>query len=176
MLNSFRGNWERWGRHLHKVIREGMTRALENTDIKPNQALFLWPIAEKPDLTQEELTREAMVDKATTARSIKQLMLRGYVTRRKDRFDKRIYRLTLTPRGIDLVEKMSQLKWKWLDAVFDGFTPEERHAIEDVMSRMVEKAEELNTRIDALISPEEPQKECHPSPLSVTRGHGVDNI
>jgi len=176
VLNSFRGNWERWGRHLHKVIREGMTMALENTDIKPNQALFLWPIAERPDLTQEELTREVLVDKATTARSIKQLMLRGYVTRRKDPCDKRIYRLALTPRGIDLVERMSRLKWKWLDAVFEGFTPEERHAIEDVMSRMVEKAEQLNTRIDALMSPEAPEKEDHPVPIAVNQSHGMDRV
>lgn len=152
-----------------------MTRALDNTDVKPNQAYFLLAIAEKPCLSQEELTREVFVDKATTARSIKQLMLRGYVTRKKDPSDKRVYRLALTPRGTGLVEKMSRLKWKWLDAVFEGFTSEECRAIEDVMSRMVEKAEELNSHIDALMSLKEEECGETTDPLSLDKLQREEN-
>lgn len=65
------------------------------------QHSFLMEIFRRPGINQDELTNDLKFDKATTARSVKQLELDGYIKREVDEKDRRSYRLFPTEKGLD---------------------------------------------------------------------------
>lgn len=56
-------------------------------------------------LSQEELTEILNIDKGTTAKSIKKLETEGFVMRVKDKNDKRINRVYLTPKALEIKDE-----------------------------------------------------------------------
>lgn len=65
------------------------------------QHSFLKLITSRPGITQDQLTSELKFDKATTARSVKQLENSGYIERKPDPNDRRSQLLYPTPKAID---------------------------------------------------------------------------
>lgn len=63
------------------------------------QTSFLIEILMRPGINQDQLTTELRFDKATTARTVKQLELAGYIERKVDEKDRRAYRLYPTQKG-----------------------------------------------------------------------------
>lgn len=65
------------------------------------QHSFLKLILAKPGIRQDQLTMELKFDKATTARSVKQLENSGYIERKDDPNDRRSHFLYPTPKAIE---------------------------------------------------------------------------
>ncbi|MNO21679.1 Multiple antibiotic resistance protein MarR [compost metagenome] len=64
------------------------------------QHSFLKLILNHPGITQDQMTNEMKFDKATTARSVKQLEESGYIERRTDPKDRRSSLLYPTPKAL----------------------------------------------------------------------------
>ncbi|WP_379129484.1 MarR family winged helix-turn-helix transcriptional regulator [Paenibacillus sp. sgz500958] len=62
---------------------------------------FLKLILVHPGITQDELTQELKFDKATTARSVRQLEESGYIERKVDDKDRRSHLLFPTPKALE---------------------------------------------------------------------------
>lgn len=60
---------------------------------------YLKTILHKPGINQDQLTSELKFDKATTTRSVRQLLEEGYIERRVDPNDRRAYLLYPTDRA-----------------------------------------------------------------------------
>lgn len=64
------------------------------------QHSFLKAIISHPGVNQDQLTVDLKFDKATTARSVKQLEEAGYIVRKVDEKDRRSHRLYPTQKGL----------------------------------------------------------------------------
>ncbi|MFF2091429.1 MarR family winged helix-turn-helix transcriptional regulator [Paenibacillus sp. NPDC058174] len=83
-------------RHNSKILSKALTPYGIGSG---GQHSFLKTILLTPGVTQDQLTQLLKYDKATTARSVKQLEQSGYIERRPDPNDRRSHLLYPTPKA-----------------------------------------------------------------------------
>ena len=82
----------------HQFIRYMMT-ALRDTELTAGEYLFLPPLYAEDGQSQENLSQRLVIDKAATARAMRSLEEKGFVTRRRDDSDRRCNRIFLTQKA-----------------------------------------------------------------------------
>ncbi|AIQ13424.1 MarR family winged helix-turn-helix transcriptional regulator [Paenibacillus durus] len=88
--------------YIHRTQLKRMSRSLGEYGIGGGgQYSFLKAILMSPGTTQDQLTVGLKFDKATTARSVKQLEAAGYIERRADPEDRRSHQLYPTHKAIE---------------------------------------------------------------------------
>lgn len=86
--------------YIHRQNQKNLAKHLSPYGIgSGGQHTFLKSVLQKPGITQDQLTQLLKFDKATTARSIKQLEQSGYIERKPDPNDRRSHLLYPTPKA-----------------------------------------------------------------------------
>lgn len=96
--------------------------------------------------TQKELAQRLHSAPATIAVSLKSLERAGYVTRRVDPVDSRRNRISITPKGRDVVESGMRAFQQVDDHMFHGFSPEEREQVRQFHQRMLDNLDQIGGR------------------------------
>ncbi|MDP4086832.1 MAG: MarR family transcriptional regulator [Bacillota bacterium] len=73
------------------------------------QHSFLKAIYSHPGINQDQLTTDLKFDKATTARSVKQLEDAGYIMRKVDERDRRSFQLFPTKKGMNFFPTLQHI-------------------------------------------------------------------
>lgn len=97
------------GKYLSIINRKGnvfITKEISKFGIGSGQVMFLMELYKKDGISQEELSEVLNIDKATTCRAIKKLEEAEFLTRVKDKNDKRAYKLYLTQKSKDMEESI----------------------------------------------------------------------
>ena len=97
------------GKYLSIINRKGnvfITKEISKFGIGSGQVMFLMELYKKDGISQEELSEGLNIDKATTCRAIKKLEEAEFLTRVKDKNDKRAYKLYLTQKSKDMEESI----------------------------------------------------------------------
>lgn len=103
-------------RHADSRAREGgMTRA---------QWAVLARLERQPGITQNELAHLTDVEPITVGRLIDRLEAGGFVTRRADAKDRRIWRLHLTEKSASLLEQIAAFRTELNSQMSEGIAPE----------------------------------------------------
>jgi DNA-binding MarR family transcriptional regulator len=89
-------------------------------------------------LSQDEITHALEIDKATTARALKNLEDNGYIERKSDEKDKRIKRVFLTKKGADIKDELKKAAEVWEEKVTQGIEEEKMEIFLDVLDKMKE--------------------------------------
>ena len=84
-----------------------------------------------------------MIDKGAVARSIKNLVAKGYVKVIKDAEDKRINRLFMTPKGEALFEVVNDLNRQWVEFLFIDFSEDEKNFFGVMVEKVSRRSKEL---------------------------------
>jgi DNA-binding MarR family transcriptional regulator len=102
-------------------------KALDSFDISHPQfvimAVSLWLEEHHQDPTQVAIARLSKLDKMTVSKSLKKLILQGYVSRKESQKDTRAKWVHLTPQGKSLVSKLIPVV-EGIDAEFFGKIPQ----------------------------------------------------
>lgn len=97
---------------------------------------FMYIVNHGNGLSQEEITHALEIDKATTARALKNLEDSGYIERRSDEKDKRIKRVFLTEKGANIKDEMKKTAEKWEEKVTNGIPKEKIEIFLEVLDKM----------------------------------------
>lgn len=81
-------------------------------------------VGEQPGITQKELTERSQVDKAQMTRTLTQMEDRQWLQRRPDDIDRRIRRLDLNVRGLELYKDLQTWREELVRQAFGFWTPE----------------------------------------------------
>lgn len=84
-----------------------------------------------------------MIDKGAVARSIKNLVVKGYVKVIKDAEDKRINRLFMTPKGEALFEVVNDLNRQWVEFLYIDFSEDEKNFFGVMVEKVSRQSKEL---------------------------------
>ena len=90
---------------IHRTGSSFLSKEFSNFNIGSGQYMYLIHLYKNDGLSQEELTEILNIDKGTTAKSIKKLETEGFVMRVKDKNDKRINRVYLTPKALEIKDE-----------------------------------------------------------------------
>lgn len=94
--------------YLSRCIQQELKNVVVPFDISVGEEPYYMALTKQDGLTQDELTKLVKVDKAATARMVKSLEQKGYITRETDPKDKRNKKIHLTERGRLKYEPLSR--------------------------------------------------------------------
>lgn len=100
------------------------------------QHSFLKLILNRPGVTQEQLTNELKFDKATTARSVKQLENSGYIERRADPNDRRSHLLYPTPKALEFSPILQSILDEFNKTLVRNLTNEEVDQLRNLLQKI----------------------------------------
>jgi MarR family transcriptional regulator, organic hydroperoxide resistance regulator len=94
--------------------------------LQPGQDMFLKQLWHEDDMAQSALIERLGVEPPTVAKALGRLEREGYLTRRRDRKDARVSRISLTARGKKLRAPVEKI-WKDVEALAtEGMTDAEK--------------------------------------------------
>ena len=85
--------------YLSRCIQQELKNVVVPFEISVGEEPYYMALIQNNGVTQDELTKLVKVDKAATARMVKSLEQKGYITRETDPKDKRNKRIYLTETG-----------------------------------------------------------------------------
>lgn len=133
---------------------------------------LLWELSTYPDDPERAPTQKELADKLhsappTVAASLKVLERQGYVERRTDQRDTRRNRISITQKGRDALTSGMRAFQQVDDAMFRGFSPEEREQVQAFHRRMLENLYQVGGNKDVEYAPPPPpsippERKCDP--------------
>jgi MarR family 2-MHQ and catechol resistance regulon transcriptional repressor len=109
-------------------------------DVSVTQCHALGVLAQRDELTLNELATVLYLDKSTASRVVDALVTKGYVTRTPHPGDRRALQLALTPAGRALYEQIDGELLAELRTVAAGFAPEVRQAMTRMLGELLSAA------------------------------------
>lgn len=94
--------------------------------------------------TQKDVLLAMGLDKGQISRTIKRLEEKGLIQTDKSTADKRLRKISLTPSGVDTVDKMFPIMMQRQAHLQNGFTSEELKQLFNFLNRLEEKSGHLN--------------------------------
>lgn len=139
-MNSDRTSLGKLVSVIHRYGHGFFDNEFPDVEIGHGPRNFLAALYCREGINQDELSEYLMMDKTTTARAIKKLVDTGYVTRSRERRDRRYYHLFLTEKGKSLAPKIWESRIRWSDVLGEGFTDEEKRLFYSFLERAAENA------------------------------------
>ena len=130
----------KWVSILYRYSMIYANSFLKGYDMSGGQLPFFMNIVNNPGITQEELSKLLKIDKSTTTRAVKSLCLSGYVVRKSDDRDRRVYRLYPTEKAKNVERVVLEKAKMWDTVLLRGFKESERRCVRRLLKLMVENA------------------------------------
>lgn len=137
---------------LHsQILREigGLSRCVQSiSDLKfkeinlqKGQFTFLTRICENAGINQIDLSNLLKVDKTTTTKAVQKLIEAGYINKKKDDIDKRMWRLYPKKKALDIYPFIIKEENKHIQICFHNFSKEEKELAYKLVKKMRENIE-----------------------------------
>lgn len=125
---------------LYRHNRSFMDRKLGEYNFGSGQYKFLFYLYHHNGATQDQISKDFEIDKATTARALSKLENGGFIVRKSDENDRRINHAFLTEKGQSVRNEMVNLSDEWKNMLLQGFTDEEILTLEKLFLRLSHNA------------------------------------
>jgi DNA-binding MarR family transcriptional regulator len=119
-------------------IRRAYDARLAETGLNLSEASLLAYVKEYGASTQTQLAERLALGRAAVGSVIDALESKGLVTRRPDRTDRRVWLVSVTPRGSALADRVVAIDAQFRDDLRTGITREERRQLADMLLRLQE--------------------------------------
>lgn len=129
---------------LYRQFQIYINNNTKDLGIGASEYIFIMEIYRNDNISQEELSKNLIIDKAATARAIKSLEEKEYIIRKKDKKDKRTNRIELTKKGIEIKDRLSKLLEEWGDTVTKDMDKETIELVLGIIKEMSKKAIDKN--------------------------------
>lgn len=103
--------------------------------------MFLTRICEKPGINLIDLSNLLKVDKTTTTKVIQKIIEVGYISKKRDDNDKRMWRLYPEVKGLEIYEFLIQDENRNIEICLNNFTTKEKEIAYQLVKKMRENIE-----------------------------------
>lgn len=120
---------------LSRCINSISDIRIKELNLQKGQYMFLARICEKSGINQVDLSNLLKVDKSTTTKVIQKLIRVGYISKKKDNIDKRMWRLYPQNKGLEIYKFIIQDEKRNIEICFKNFTKEERKIVYELVEK-----------------------------------------
>ncbi len=99
---------------LYRQFNLFINHELSDVELNATDLMYLGTLFSKEGITQDDLAKDFCVDKAATARSMRNLEKKGIITRQSDKDDRRVKKIYLTEKAYEYKSLMKSIKEKWM--------------------------------------------------------------
>src|SRR3954447_5554129 len=125
---------------LGRITMHRFAEALEPFGIRPRHVGALIELRDRGELTQQSLCGQLHLDPTNLVAILNELEEKGYAMRRRDPEDRRRHLVEVSPKGIAVIEKVSEVMDRVEDELLDGLEPVEREQLEGVLTSIWERS------------------------------------
>ena len=129
---------------LYRQFQIYINNNTKDLQISASEYIFLMEMYKNDNMSQEQLSKNLIIDKSATARAIKSLEEKEYLIRKKDDNDKRTNRIKLTKKGIEIKDRLSNLLEEWNNEITSDIDKNLLNTVIDTINKMSIKAIEKN--------------------------------
>lgn len=115
-------------------------KAFEALGLGSGQYMFVLCICENSGLTQDALAEEVAMNKSTVARAVSQLEKDGFIERKVNQEDKRIYNVFPTEKGMAIYPLIIAVLDTWNDLITEDLTEEEEKILDALLIKVQKSA------------------------------------
>ena len=122
-----------------------LNHQLKDLDINSTQLMLLFEISHQNNLNQEKIASRCNFNKGSVARSIRKLEEKELIIREIDEKNRRQNKVSLTPKGEEIIKKGIDVLNIWEDEVFNDYLIDEitlKKVLKDIAVRTIEMNEE----------------------------------
>ncbi|WP_416101115.1 MarR family winged helix-turn-helix transcriptional regulator [Clostridium carboxidivorans] len=109
--------------------------------LQKGQFTFLTRICENQGINQIDLSNLLKVDKTTTTKAIQKLIEAGYIDKKRDDIDKRMWRLYPKEKALEVYTFIIEEENRNIEVCFKNFNSEEKELVNKLVKKMRENIE-----------------------------------
>lgn len=113
---------------------------LAEVGLNGGQYVYISNVCRNPGISQEQMSRQILINKSNVARQLAALEQNGFVRREPDAKDRRVMRVYPTERAMEVYPYIQQVLADWRHYLTEDFTDEEREQLDSLLERVLEKA------------------------------------
>lgn len=113
----------------------------KNINLQKGQFIFLIRVCENPGINQRDLSKLLKVDKTTIAKAIQKLINVGYIERKEEPSDKRMWRLYPLQKALDAYDYITKEENKVNKDYYNNFDKEEKKLVYKLLKKLRENIE-----------------------------------
>ena len=123
---------------------------LAREDLHPRHYTYLLMACMQPGLSQDEFTKEIMLNKSSVARQLQMLEEKGYIERKISNNDKRVMEVYPSQKSLDLFPSLKLTNETWNQFLLEGFSEAETAQLVSYLTRVSDNAAKhlLGMRLD----------------------------
>ena len=121
---------------LYRQFQIYINNNTKDLQISASEYIFLMEMYKNDNMSQEQLSKNLIIDKSATARAIKSLEEKEYIIRKKDDNDKRTNRIKLTKKGIEIKDRLSNLLEEWNNEITSDIDKNLLNTVIDTINKM----------------------------------------
>lgn len=121
---------------LNRKAKSFVNKGVSKFGFKSGQIMFLIELYKEDGKSQEEISESLQIDKTTTAKAIRKLEEEGYVTRTKDKEDKRFNSIYLTDKSKELKDDIFVVFDEWHKRIGNCLTEEEELLLRKLLEKV----------------------------------------
>ena len=133
---------------LARDIRRFLSFHLDKYNLGEGQFGMLYDISKNEGISQDELSRKRNLDKTTIAKALKKLAKNGYVEKKRDESDKRVYRLHCTEKALVLMPEIKRVIALEHEILTMNLSEEEIQIFKRIMKRMTQNIEDYLNKME----------------------------
>jgi DNA-binding MarR family transcriptional regulator len=113
-----------------KLIRQN------GLELSLGQWIAMNALYHKEEMFQSEFVNEVFDDRPSVARMIASLEKKGLIIKEQDTFDKRKYRIRLTPEGLEIHHKLSDLILEHRKKMYKDLSKDDYLALKEILGKL----------------------------------------
>lgn len=133
----------RWIAVLYRQSQIYLNIALKDLNLSSSEYMFLIVLTNE-GMTQEELSDRISIDKAATARALKSLEEKGYITRETDPQDKRAKRVYATEKAKQCKDQIHRVLMDWTSLLTEDMEPETVELVIESLKHMAHRVIQMD--------------------------------
>ena len=133
---------------------------LEGTELGDQHHSYIFVVCRHPGISQDAIARRLFLNKSNVTRSLAYLEEHGFVTRERDREDRRQTLVYPTEKAFEVLPRVREIIKGWNSYITEDFTEEELEMYFAMTRRIAERAAEYAklssdayTDLDSAINP-----------------------
>ena len=130
---------------IYRCSQSHTNEVLKELQLGSGTYPFLLMLNENEGINQNRISKELNVDKAMSARTVKQLTALGYIKKEVDREDSRAYNLFLTDKAKAVIPKLKEELRVWNESITECLSEEEKSSLMELLSKVLEHAKACRT-------------------------------
>ncbi|WP_048000770.1 MarR family winged helix-turn-helix transcriptional regulator [Lactiplantibacillus herbarum] len=108
---------------IYRQSKNEFNQQVAELDIRATEGDILLFVNDHPNVSQQRIAQEMVLDPSLVARDLRDLVARQLVTRQRDPKDGRAHLIALTPTGQQQAGEIRQVMATWWERLFEA-TPE----------------------------------------------------